>query len=37
MDCQTDNPFFLNKNGKTKSIIRRVGPDKCGHWEIINN
>lgn len=25
------------KNLKQKGIIRRVGPDKGGHWEIINH
>jgi ATP-dependent DNA helicase RecG len=22
---------------KNKGIIKRVGPDKGGHWEIVNN
>ena len=25
------------KNLQTKGIIRRVGPDKGGHWEVIDN
>ncbi len=34
----TEDGFYWNiKKLKEGGIIRRVGPDKGGHWEIVNN
>ena len=32
-----DGIYWQLKQLKAKGIIRRVGPDKGGHWEVIGN
>ena len=34
-DITEDGVFYHIKKMKAAGIIRRIGPDKGGHWEVI--